>query len=457
MSRTIDLSQCKMHKTFVDWGNSIGAALPFVYDEYVGELIISGYDTIKKHVYVDYDNHTYELQTDAIKHCRLSSIFLQENLYKYNIGDVINNKTILSRRLEHRNYSTGKKYLDHIYTIQCELCGGTSELSERGVTQNKNCPCCFHRDTISKERPDLQGYFSQSDMHYYYDLTCGSNRSLEFICPNCGYRKTMTVTTLVNHGFACPICSDGHSSGEKYMTSLLLQSGVVFQRQYNSSDLYFYYKGEKCTPRYDFYLPDYHLIIEIDGEFHNDDSQKEIDAEKDKLAKAHGYQIIRIPYESQNFERLYKDIQKNIGFIINGKVDKAKAALDASTSIMPKFWEAWNDGKTVKEMIAEFGSDKSTVRRYLLIGAEAGKCDYSIHESRSRSIRKRPPKTTPIICLENKMMFKSIIECSRKSLEVFGVSISQSSISNVIYGFAKSAGGLHFMKLEDYYAQEDLS
>ena len=78
---------------------------------------------------------------------------------------------------------------------------------------------------------------------------------------------------------------------------------------------------------FDFYLPDYNLIIERDGEQHYYDSFKrfvgrkvnfeenhQIDIEKTKLAKSKGHKICRIPYWLSE-----EDEKKEIQNILNGQ------------------------------------------------------------------------------------------------------------------------------------------
>ena len=45
----------------------------------------------------------------------------------------------------------------------------------------------------------------------------------------------------------------------------------------------------------DFYCHQTSLVIELDGEYHNDPDQQEYDAERDKILMEHGLQLMRIP------------------------------------------------------------------------------------------------------------------------------------------------------------------
>ena len=47
----------------------------------------------------------------------------------------------------------------------------------------------------------------------------------------------------------------------------------------------------------DFLIPDYNIIIEIDGSSHNSDKQKIIDERKDNFYRSRGYKVLRIKNE----------------------------------------------------------------------------------------------------------------------------------------------------------------
>ena len=75
--------------------------------------------------------------------------------------------------------------------------------------------------------------------------------------------------------------------------------------------------------RPDFWLPDYNLVIEYDGEYHYTARQrkngllltKKRDEKKDSLLKEHNIKILRIPYwEQSNIENILAEqlIQKEL-------------------------------------------------------------------------------------------------------------------------------------------------
>lgn len=89
------------------------------------------------------------------------------------------------------------------------------------------------------------------------------------------------------------------SIGEENIATVLSQNNIVFKREYKISDL-----GQL---RYDFYLPDYHRLIEFDGEQHfkpidyfggleHFQYVQKNDLIKNNYAAQHNISLVRIPY-----------------------------------------------------------------------------------------------------------------------------------------------------------------
>ena len=134
---------------------------------------------------------------------------------------------------------------------------------------------------------------------YEYDLTTfkGRLKQIDIMCKVHGKFSQKAQDHLSGNG--CPFC---FTKGEGELKKIIEGLGLVFETQ----------KRIKKR-RYDFYLCDHHLLIERDGEQHYREAwegsegllkQKEIDAEKTKLALDHGYKIARIPYWVKNKDEI---------------------------------------------------------------------------------------------------------------------------------------------------------
>ena len=66
----------------------------------------------------------------------------------------------------------------------------------------------------------------------------------------------------------------------------------------------------------DFYIPDYNLVIEVDGEIHNTLKNKEYDSFKDTMLKLYGLSVLRITNEMINldFNKAVELIEEEIKF-----------------------------------------------------------------------------------------------------------------------------------------------
>jgi very-short-patch-repair endonuclease len=173
----------------------------------------------------------------------------------------------------------------------------------------------------------------------------------------------------------CQFCRDGVSYPEKFMCNVLEQLNIEFDFHYHSSWTKSYY--------YDFAF-DYNgskYIIEMDGGlghghvgFKNTDVTKsiEVDKEKDNLAIANGYKIIRIDcYYKNNLNTRYEHIKNNVvkelfSIFDLSKVDFDKCNEYALDSLFKKVIDFYkNDSKYMSDIYKKFHLKESCVRIYL--------------------------------------------------------------------------------------------
>lgn len=108
-------------------------------------------------------------------------------------------------------------------------------------------------------------------------------------------------------GHRCVVCQE--SKGEKKIRNYLELNNVNFTPQY---------RFEKCKDKYtlpfDFYLIDYNIVIEYDGEGHYKDiygnltDRQNKDNIKTNYCKENNIKLIRIPYwEFENIEKILNE------------------------------------------------------------------------------------------------------------------------------------------------------
>ena len=141
------------------------------------------------------------------------------------------------------------------------------------------------------------------------DYINANEKNLKIKCGSCG--KTF-VQSLANYRRSnltgkCPDCN-GNSYGEYLIALCLDKYLIIYNRQFRFPDC----KDQRALP-FDFYLPDYNLVIEFDGKQHykpiwGDESFKTTilhDTIKDLYCKRNNINMLRIPYwEIDNIENI---------------------------------------------------------------------------------------------------------------------------------------------------------
>lgn len=222
------------------------------------------------------------------------------------------------------------------YSEKCKLLGYSETLSEENFLD------IFSSDTISFIC-DKHGYVEQSFLHFVNDNsicyecakenmasfhrlspTTVSNiissknnnkllnpndyikndeKNLQVLCGNCN-RVFYTSLVIYNNNITgkCPDCNE-RSIGEYLISIILDKYNVFYKRQMPFEEC----KDKKFLP-FDFYLPDYNLCIEYDGEGHYEPCFGEEsyfntithDAMKNWFCKWNDIGLLRIPYWERN-------------------------------------------------------------------------------------------------------------------------------------------------------------
>ena len=176
----------------------------------------------------------------------------------------------------------------------------------------RGCIDCGIISGADVQRKPLEQFIEEANLvHkgiYKYDNVDykTTNKKISIICKIHGdFPQTPSEHLL---GSGCPRC---YNKREGRLAIILNEIGVV-HRNYRIKNRYF-----------DFYLPEYNLIIERDGEQHyykfiknwgSIEQNHQNDIEKTKLAKSKGHKICRIPYWLKE-----EDERKEIQNILNGQ------------------------------------------------------------------------------------------------------------------------------------------
>jgi len=188
---------------------------------------------------------------------------------------------------------------------------------------NRRCPYCSSRkihplDSLGKflEDKNLLYLYSNKNKESAYTYAPRSNRKVWWKCPDGShkdfYRK---INASYGYDFRCPECQ--YSKGENKIGKWLLDSKINYITQKEFDGLLGLGNGNLS---YDFYLPDYKLLIEYQGEQHekfikgfhttNEDfkKQKEHDKRKREYAKNNNINLLEIWYwDFDNIEKILKE------------------------------------------------------------------------------------------------------------------------------------------------------
>ena len=129
-------------------------------------------------------------------------------------------------------------------------------------------------------------------------------------CKKCGYIWTLNANSLKINGTRCKKCSYTYK-GEDSIIEVLDKLKCNYIHQYKFEDC----KDVRPLP-FDFYLPNYNLCIEFDGQQHyeprfgeeNFKSTKKHDEIKNQYCISKNIDLLRIPYwDSNNIENIIKN------------------------------------------------------------------------------------------------------------------------------------------------------
>lgn len=220
-------------------------------------------------------------------------------------GHIYGNLTVLSRA-ESDNRGQAR------WNCQCK-CGNKVIVNGKHLRSGHTTSCGCRMRTAGYENQKVKA----GDRFGYLTVIELTGRSpLRFLCQcECGNRIEVLSKYLRQGKSSCG-CKKS-SNGELFIEKLLSENHISFEREKTFSDLVSM-KDHQTPYRYDFFLPDFKTLIEVDGLQHVSTvadnffnrSHKElarIDEIKNQYAKNNGYNLLRIPY-TKVFKTTIKDI-----------------------------------------------------------------------------------------------------------------------------------------------------
>ena len=295
-----------------------------------------------------------------------------------------------------------------------------------------------------------------------YKIAPCSNKKYYIKCDKCnqGSTKPKWLVHIIKRGYSCEYCSDGISIPEKFMANILEQLEIEYMTQYNSD----WSEGK----RYDFYIPNSNIIIEMNGIQHYEESpmgrnlkEEQVNDEyKNDLAlenEIENYVIVDCRYST--FEWLKRNVIKELSNVFDlSNIDWNEIWKNCQNSKCVKAWELWNQGLAMYQIAEKLKITRTTVIKYLKNGTKCKKCDYTEKESISRSHNteeykkklsenhadfsgKNHPNAKSVICITTGRIFHTTTE----GAEYYNCQTCH--ISACCKGKLKSSGKLNGTKL----------
>lgn len=164
-----------------------------------------------------------------------------------------------------------------------------------------------HYNSWNKSRQDTYDYCKEKGYKILSPYISDKEKIL--IDFNCGHEPNWISPNNLKKDTECPVCSE--SKGEKAIREYLENNNIEFEQEYRFSDCKY-----KYTLPFDFYIKEYNLCVEFDGEQHYKAkdffggeeglrSTKIRDKIKNKYCKENNINLLRIPYyELSNVENI---------------------------------------------------------------------------------------------------------------------------------------------------------
>ena len=314
-----------------------------------------------------------------------------------------------------------------------------------------------YKDSLAYNYPDIAKMIAipENDLTFddCYGIACQSNKKFYFKCLDCSrvstYKKNLN--NIVRKRYSCQFCSDGISIPNKFMSNILKQLNEDFITELSSKE----FSGKNYF-RYDFYLPKYNMIIELNGLQHYEENtnfkyslfeQQMNDLFKYKCAKNHVDNYIVIDCRHSELEWMKENIIKELSNYFNfNNIDWELVWKQSQTSKCIETWELWNNGMhSIVTISKELNIHRDTIRKYLKQGAKYGICNY---DDKNNNYKK-------VICVTTGLVFNKSIEASKF------YNINYTHISSCCKGKRNYCGKLEdgtklvWMYYEDYLKQKE--
>lgn len=451
-----------VNKNSINWADSIGFDVDFIYNDITGKVKILDYDKKTRNVKTEYNGNIKNIKTSSFLVCGLGGLLnVVVKDYRYQVEDIVETITGKIKILEQiRIVHSGNKA--KAYKYQCLKDGYINSINEDSLIHGIGCPICSNKkvmkgvNDVYTTHPHLLKYFvDMEDSHKY---TYGSKKMMKMKCPDCGFEKELNLNILTKQGFGCAKCSDGISYPEKFMFNILVQLHIDFTTQKVFEWLY--------NKKYDFYIESVDCIIETHGLQHyenkikiygkSSEEEQYNDDFKEMMGGFRGIKhYISLDCKYSNLEYIKKSVltsELNDLFDLS-KIDWLKCHEFACSSRVKEASDLWNSGiKNTKEISAIMKITRPNITKYLKNGSILGWNDYNPKEEMKKNWTRDRTKDKKANIQKIEMfkegvligVYNSVTELISEYKNSYNISLSRPKISEVCNKKRPNHKGFYF-------------
>ena len=204
-------------------------------------------------------------------------------------------------------FGTREKTKKSTVTVLCKKCGQEYEKTYQDFLKNQKCQYCENCHNMNHQAFLLKVPKEYTPLEEY----AGMDNKILFR-HKCGFIRAITPHNLLAGHINCPRCAPKISKGERKIMNILEALNIKFEHEKHFD------WALNGYIRYDFFVPQYNLIIEYHGEQHYKDipffhrkfslaEQQERDLQKQQNAEKMGFNYLVIPYtDFHNIEIILK-------------------------------------------------------------------------------------------------------------------------------------------------------
>lgn len=243
--------------------------------------------------------------------CKKCASIINGNKQKLKYNDVKNTIDKLGFELLSKEFNGVDKKLD----VKCKKCNHIFHPTLHNLKKGSGCPNCYSKNRGKsniipyEERLKYVKSFNYNILTPKEEYINGENKVKLQCSKGHIYEAKLHDFYMGNR---CPVCRE--SKGEREIKIFLDKNKIKYEQQYKIENC----KAINYLP-FDFYLPDYKLLIEYDGKQHYIISSfyggidafigtKVRDTIKDMYCKDNNIELIRIPYwEFENINKILEN------------------------------------------------------------------------------------------------------------------------------------------------------